>query len=101
MMAYKASWRERRGPGPEEFGQTVYEGLFIETGTQFVVVADLSHGLRAMQVKSLDDYRFIENPTERVDLSDTDELTRKIFSALYADQALQTEKETFHRLIRK
>ncbi len=90
MIAFKCTWRERRGDG---WSETLYQGLVVESGGTKFIVADLSHGLRVMLLNYPPKYQFIsEEPT-----TVTAEFVVEMVKFYLADRHFQSQRGAFNK----
>ena len=96
LKAKKRTWRERRGTGLSE---TIYSGLeiYLDDFDGFLLVTQLSHGLRVLDANDRD--KFVFNEKECVEVAISVYFYNEVVRMFEADMNLQALAAEFDRLM--
>ena len=95
MKVERRRWQERRG---ENLSATHYEGLYYPLGKHGILISDLSHGLRVLEIKDPDQYVF-ETPRPEVEVSK--KFMDEALEAFVADKRFQYQRGEYRRAMGK
>jgi len=95
MAIEKRQWRELRDDG---WSKTLYEGLcFTDLG---LLVSELSHGLRVIELKDPSKYMFISKVPISEDIPELTDFVQYVLRARDEDRRFQTQIPVFTKLMK-